>query len=365
MKNREPENTKEKRLIEIAESFDGVGKVQKVSRYGMGHINDTFLVEGEKRYIMQRINDKIFGNVPRLMQNIVGVTEYIKKGSGAPEEECLSVIFSNGSPFIRTEEGWFRLYNFISAGVSIERVPTAEELYLSAKGFGAFQAALDGYPAESLYPSIPDFHNTLKRYEKFLSAVEADAFGRKKEVEKEIAFVTERKEYCGRVVRALESGELPCRVTHNDTKLNNVLIDPVGKRPVTVIDLDTVMPGSVLYDFGDGIRSGASTAAEDERDLDKVHFSRELFEAYADGFAGEAGKRLTEKETELLHFGAILMTYECGMRFLTDYLEGGVYFKVHRDGHNLDRARTQFKLVSEMEREERFMRETVKKHAGK
>lgn len=359
--------TNKNRLIAIAEAFDGVEGVTNVSQYGMGHINDTYLVEtkGKEKYILQRINDKIFTDVDKLMQNIVGVTEYISAHTAAPKEECLRVIPTSGKPYLRTEEGCFRTYNFISAGVSIEHVPTAEGLYVSAKGFGAFQAALDGYPAETLFDSIPDFHNTAVRFKKFVAAVENDVCGRRASVQKEIDFVTDRQRYCDRVVGALNRGELPYRVTHNDTKVNNVLIDVVNMRPVTVIDLDTVMRGSILYDFGDGVRSGASTGAEDERDLTKVNFSKELYAAYAKGFVGEVGGRLTEAEIGMLHFGAILMTYECGMRFLTDYLEGDTYFKTHREGQNLDRARTQFKMVQDMEAEEEFMRETVMKYAGK
>ena len=216
-----------------------------------------------------------------------------------------------------------------------------------------------------MFDSIPDFHNTAVRFKKFVAAVENDVCGRRASVQKEIDFVTDRQRYCDRVVGALDRGELPYRVTHNDTKVNNVLIDVVNMRPVTVIDLDTVMRGSILYDFGDGVRSGASTGAEDERDLTKVNFSKELYAAYAKGFVGEVGGRLTEAEIGMLHFGAILMTYECGMRFLTDYLEGDTYFKTHREGQNLDRARTQFKMVQDMEAEEEFMRETVMKYAGK
>ena len=354
------------RILNIALNFETGAAVVKGARYGNGHINDTYKVTAADGtdYILQRINDNVFTNVAELMENIVGVTEYIASASNV-KDECLRVIpTKEGSAWFKAPEGYFRMYNFISAGISIETVPTAEELYLSAVGFGRFQKALDGYPVEKLYDSIPDFHNTMKRYERFEIAVAADKAGRAGEVRAEIDFVRSRSAYAGEVVGALKNGELPLRVTHNDTKLNNVLIDLKGKRPVTVIDLDTVMRGSILYDFGDGVRSGASTGAEDERDLTKVSFSKERYEAFAKGFAGEAGERLTKTEKSRLYFGAILMTYECGMRFLTDYLEGDVYFKVHRPGHNLDRALTQFKLVEDMEKERAVMRDAAEGYAN-
>ena len=355
------------RLIQTAKNFKVGSEPVFGKRYGCGHINDTYLIDcrGGEKYILQRINDRVFPDVGKLMENIVGVTEYVAAGSVKRSDEILTVIRSAaGCPFVRTDEGYFRMYNFISAGVSIESVPTAEQLYVSGRGFGEFQRLLDGYPADRLYDSIPDFHNTVKRLEKFEAAVTADKCGRVKDVGGEIDFVRSRAVYADAVVSALRSGELPVRVTHNDTKLNNVLIDVSAMRPVAVIDLDTVMRGSILYDFGDGVRSGASTGAEDERDLGKVSFSRELYAAFTKGFAGEAGRRMTEKEKSMLYFGAILMTYECGMRFLTDYLEGDIYFKVRRSTHNLDRARTQFKLVEDMEKERVYMRDAAQTYAN-
>ncbi|NLT18773.1 MAG: phosphotransferase, partial [Clostridiales bacterium] len=204
------------------------------------------------------------------------------------------------------------------------------------------------------------FHNTRVRYENFLKAIEENKAGRRESVGDEIRFFMERKEYCGKIVDMLSNGQMPLRVTHNDTKLNNVLINIEEMKASTVIDLDTVMPGSIVYDFGDSIRSGANTGAEDEKDLDKVRFSLELFESYVKGFLKEVGERLTESEKENLAFGAIIMTYECGMRFLTDHLNGDVYFRIHRENHNLDRARTQMKMVTEMEGQFERMKEIVK-----
>lgn len=355
------------RIAEIALNFATLSAPVKCIRYGCGHINDTYRLTcaGGEEYILQRINNHVFSNVAELMENIVGVTEYVASKSRQPDSEKLRVIRTKDkAPYFKAPEGYFRMYNFISEGISIERVPTTEELYLSAAGFGRFEKALSGYPVEKLYDSIPDFHNTLKRLEKFEVAVAADKANRVKEVSAEIDFVRSRNVYADAVISKMASGDIPVRVTHNDTKLNNVLIDIQGKRPVAVIDLDTVMRGSILYDFGDGVRSGASTGAEDERDLTKVGFSKELYAAFARGFAGEAGRSMTRTEKSMLYFGAILMTYECGMRFLTDYLEGDVYFKVHRDAQNLDRARTQFKLVEEMEKERMFMRDAAEEYAN-
>ena len=352
-------------ITTIADMFGMEAPAKEAERYGCGHINDTYRITDEngKYYVLQKINHNVFRNVAQLMKNIVGVTEYIARGE-EPGAEYLRVIpVAEGGSYLEYEGGYYRMYNFIYGGVSIETRPTAEEMRVSGRGFGRFQQLLDGYPAETLFDTIPDFHDTVKRMENLRAAIAADRAGRLKEVKKEVEWYLEREKYCGVAVRGLADGRLPLRVTHNDTKLNNVLIDRARGEAVTVIDLDTVMKGSILYDFGDGIRSGANTGAEDEKDLTKVNFSRELFDAYTEGFVSEAGGRLAEAEKELLAFGAILMTYECGMRFLTDYLEGDVYFKVHREGHNLDRTRTQMKLVSDMEQQLKDMEATVQRYA--
>jgi hypothetical protein len=228
--------------------------------------------------------------------------------------------------------------------------------------FGNFAKLLAEFDATKLYESIPDFHNTEKRYENFINAVKADKMGRAKEVQKEIDFVVDRKDYCGRIVNLLKSGKMPLKVTHNDTKLNNVMLDEKTGEPVAVIDLDTIMQGSICYDFGDSIRFGCNHADEGERDLSKVNFDIELFEAYTKGYLSALGESITQIEKENLAFGAILMTYECGMRFLTDYLEGDVYFRIKHPSHNIDRTRMQFKLVSDMEKLLPEMNEIVMKY---
>ena len=336
--------------------------------YGNGHINDTFLVVcGDKRYILQRMNTRIFTKPDELMQNIVGVTEYIKKktaekGVDASRASLTVVPTLSGRDHFVSESGeHFRLYDFVEGTVTQEKVENINDFYLCAKAFGEFQRILAEYPAEQLFESIANFHNTPWRYENLMRAVERDSCGRLAGVRSEVEFARQREDFCGVLERAREAGELPLRVTHNDTKLNNILFDASTGDPTCVIDLDTVMPGYAVTDFGDSIRFGANRAAEDETDLSKVVLDLELFEAYAKGFIEGCGGSLTEKELELLPEGAIMMTLECGLRFLTDHLEGDVYFKIHREGHNLDRARNQFALVADMERKMGEMKAIVRR----
>ena len=241
-------------------------------------------------------------------------------------------------------------------------VKDEEDFYQSAVAFGHFQRLLADYPAETLHETIVNFHNTVDRLDKFKTAVEKDICHRVADVEKEIQFVLDRTELAHVLCDMQDQGKLPLRVTHNDTKLNNIMIDNATGKAICVIDLDTVMPGLSVNDFGDSIRFGASTGAEDEKDLTKVSCDLHLYEVYVKGFIEECGDALTETELDMLPMGAILMTFECGMRFLTDYLEGDHYFKIHREGHNLDRCRTQFKLVKDMEEKLSRMKEIVNKY---
>lgn len=349
-------------ILKAASLFNTSTPVSAVP-YGAGHINDTYKVEHAdgSHTILQRINNNVFRDVDGLMQNIVGVTEYIANNAcGKPSEDILRVIRTkNGELYAKTEEGYFRTYNFISSGISIETRATADELRASAKGFGMFQKSLDGYHVDGLKETIPNFHNTEWRFGELKRAVREDRVSRLNGVQREVDWFLSRERYAGTFTGLIARGELPERVTHNDTKLNNVLINTRTLEPVAVIDLDTVMKGAVAYDFGDSIRSGATTGAEDERDLTRIEFDLDRYRAFTEGFMQEVGSRLTDVERETLYFGGILMTYECGMRFLTDFLDGDVYFKVHREGHNLDRARTQIKLVEGMERSESKMRKAV------
>ncbi len=322
--------------------------------YGDGHINDTYVTNSPK-YILQRINNSIFPDVDGLMNNIEYVTEFLKekiqKEGGDVNRETLSIIKTNDDKsYYKTDDGlYFRMYKFIEDTVTYQSIEKKEQFYSCAKAFGKFQKQLADFDVSKLVEIIPDFHNTPKRVEALKKAIEEDKCGRKKDVEKEIEFALNMAKYADCVTSLLGSDEVPLRVTHNDTKLNNVLFDRKTDEAICVIDLDTVMPGSLLYDFGDSIRFGAATAAEDETDLSKMHFDISLFEAYAKGFVEELGESITKKEKELLPYSAILLTYECGIRFLTDYLQGDTYFKIKREHHNLDRCRTQFKLVYEME----------------
>ena len=334
--------------------------------YGNGHINDSFLVVTDKRYILQRMNVSIFKKPVELMANIVDVTEHIRKKTaeiGGDVERCsLRVIptIEGGRYFRDSENGYWRLYEFVERTVTKERVENANDFYTCAQAFGKFQQMLADFPAEKLYESIANFHNTPWRFENLMKAVEADKCGRLQSVLKEVEFAKEREEFCKTLEKARENGTLPLRVTHNDTKLNNILFDETTALPVCVIDLDTVMPGYSVNDFGDSIRFGANTAVEDETDLSKVSLDLDLFALYAKGFIEGCNGSLTQTEIELLPVGAMMMTYECGIRFLTDYLEGDTYFKIHREHHNLDRARNQFALVADMERKYDQMMEIVK-----
>lgn len=321
----------------------------EIEPYGEGHINNTMMVLTEdKRYILQRINNSIFKSPENVMNNIYYVTKFLAdKGV-----ETLNIIpTTDNKPYFEAENGFFRMYDFIENTVTYNETPSAEVMNVAGRAFGDFQNSLAGFDTTLLKDIIPDFHNTPKRYENFKKAVDADAFSRLADCKDEVAFVNDRKDTFSKVTEALDKKEIPERITHNDTKLNNILLDRDTNKARAIIDLDTIMPGSMLYDFGDSIRFGASTAAEDEKDLNKVHFDIKLFAAYAEGYVDALRESITEKELELLPYSAYLMTMECGMRFLTDYLENDVYFKTAYADHNLVRCRTQFKLASEMEKQ--------------
>lgn len=348
-------------MEKAALQFDFTGKPVSCEQYGCGHINRTFLVQTDagKRYILQQVNKRVFPDIMGLMENVKAVTEFIS-ARVATSRECLHLIKSlDGQTVWQDERGeYWRAYDFVEDSLCLQRPERGEDFYESAVAFGSFQNHLADFPAETLHETIADFHNTPDRYRKFKRALEADALGRAAGVEREIAFVLEREEEAGFLQNLRVSGALPLRVTHNDTKLNNVMLDADTRKALCIIDLDTVMPGLAAYDFGDSIRFGASTAAEDEKDLDKVELSLELYATYVRGFLS-ACHSLTELEKQTLPMGAKLMTLECGVRFLTDYLEGDKYFAIARPEHNLDRARTQFKLVYDMEKKWRQMQEVV------
>ncbi len=343
-------------------------------RYGQGHINDTYCVicqpqDGDcVRFILQGLSSAAFPHPEELMENMVGITSYLKeqivKNGGDVQRETLSIVKTkDGKDYYTDSDGkvW-RLIPFIENTSSYQSA-TAELFEASARAFGRFQYMLQGYPAETLHETIARFHDTENRFEKFVAALEADKMHRAKDVQAEVQFVMERKADCSVALQALREGKLPLRVTHNDTKLNNVLFDRTTGEALCVIDLDTTMPGLSINDFGDSIRFGANHSAEDEKDLSKVNFDIALYEAYTRGFLQGAQGSLTPAELEYLPWGAKLMTLECGIRFLTDYLDGDNYFRIHYPEQNLDRCRTQFKLVKDMEEQFQAMHDVVKKYA--
>lgn len=347
-------------LEAVAGNFQYDGTVTDIRPYGNGHINDTFLLEiqteaGRKKVILQRINRYVFPRPAEVMENIMNVTRYlnqkIRENGGDPLRETLNVVPALDGKAYYTDEGgdFWRSYIYITDAACYDKVETPRDFYESAYSFGRFQNLLAEYPAKTLHETIPGFHDTRARFAAFKKAVEEDVMGRASQVREEIRFVLDHEEVANCFARLLDQRKLPLRVTHNDTKLNNIMIDNKTRKGICVIDLDTVMPGLAMNDFGDSIRFGASTAAEDEKDLSKVSCDMELFQIYTKGFLEGCGGKLTSREIALLPMGAKTMTYECGMRFLTDYLQGDVYFKIHRPEHNLDRCRTQLKLVADME----------------
>ena len=360
----------------ISTHFKIEGEIVSAAPYGNGHINDTFLIKtrvngGDRQYILQRINKNVFKDPESLMKNFAAITEYlsdvIEKAGGDADRETLSLVKTfDGENYLLTPDGDFwRMMPYITDSVCYDKVERPEQFYESAVAFGRFQRMLEGFPAETLYETIPNFHNTPDRYNKLMEEVKSNKLKRLSSALPEVEFAKEREEFCKTLEVEHREGRLPIRVTHNDTKLNNILFDKNTDKPVCVIDLDTIMPGYSVNDFGDSIRFGASTASEDERNLDLVNFDIELYELYVKGFIEGSGGALTEGELKMLPIGAIMMTLECGMRFLTDYLAGDTYFKTSRPGQNLDRARTQFKLVAEMEKNLDKMHEIVNKYSRK
>ena len=347
-------------LRQAAAAFAFDRPAGEAERFGAGHINDTFAVwaaDRSKRWILQRINTDTFTDPAGLMENVTGVTSYLRREilarGGDPDRETLNVVPTwEGKPYYTDcEGGAWRAYLFVEGTVCLQKVENERDFYTAAETFGNFQNQLAGYPAATLHETIARFHDTPNRYANFEKALAADVMGRAREIGPEIAFIRAREADCHVLMDQLAAGVLPLRVTHNDTKLNNVLIDQATGKGICVIDLDTVMPGLSAYDFGDSIRFGANDCAEDEPDQSKVHFSLHLYEVFARGYLAAAGSAMTEAERRSLPWGAKLMTLECGIRFLTDYLEGDHYFKISRPAQNLDRARTQFTLVEGMERE--------------
>ncbi len=361
-------------LTEILNAYDFPATLLGAARYGQGHINDTFCVvcqpqEGDAvRYILQGLSLAAFPHPDELMENFIGITSYLREkivaNGGDPLRETLSLVKTrDGKDYYTDSNGkvW-RLTPFIE-NTDCFQAATPDLFEASARSFGRFQYMLQGYPAETLHEAIVNFHNTEDRFAKFEAALAADKHDRAKDIPAEIQFVLDRKADCSVALQALREGKLPLRVTHNDTKLNNILIDRDTHEGICVIDLDTTMPGLSINDFGDSIRFGANHSKEDEKDLSKVNFDIDLYEVYTRGFLEGAQGSLTEGELEYLPWGARLMTLECGIRFLTDYLDGDHYFRIHYPEQNLDRCRTQFKLVRDMEEQFDAMAAVIRKYA--
>ena len=361
-------------LQEVLAAFDFGAPVVGALRFGQGHINDTFVVHTQpedascRRFILQRMSAAAFKRPDQLMENIISVTDYLgreihSRGGDRDREALLVLQPKNGEPYYTdSANGAWRVYPFVEDTICYQAAETPELFAASGRAFGRFQRLLQGYPAQTLHETIPHFHDTEDRLAKLKAALAADRLGRAAECRPELDFVLSRETDCSVALQALRDGVLPLRVTHNDTKLNNVLMDRGSGEGLCIIDLDTVMPGLSINDFGDSIRFGANHSAEDEKDLRKVNLDVSLFEAYTQAFLEGAGGTLTAAEIDYLPWGAKLMTFECGIRFLTDYLEGDVYFHTTRDGQNLDRCRTQFKLVSDMESHWDELAEIVKKY---
>ncbi len=352
-------NDAEQTLDEALAVFDFGAPEAAVGRFGRGHVNDTFCVRPVspqgRCFILQRLSAAAFRRPDQVMVNVIGVTEYLREkiaaAGGDPSRETLEVLRTRSGAGWYTDRlgGVWRAFPFIRDACSLPAAGTPEVFAASGRAFGRFQRLMDGYPAGALYETIPRFHDTVDRLAKLRTAAAADPLGRAGSCAAELTFALEREGDCSVALDAHRRGELPLRVTHNDAKLDNVLFDTRTGEAVCVIDLDTVMPGLAINDFGDSIRSGANRCAEDERDQSRVRLDVELFAAYTAAFLEGAGGILTPAEIEYLPWGARLMTLECGIRFLTDYLEGDVYFRTERPGQNLDRARTQFTLVRDME----------------
>ena len=344
-------------MYEILSAFEIDGDIISSSEYGHGHINKTYLVTTtqDKKYILQMINSNVFKKPRDVMENIELVTNHIRQKESQNGNDCtrcsLEIVNTKkGATHIKIRENYWRCYKYIDGARTHEKISDPIQFYEVGKAVGKFQVHLDDFPIEKLNITIPNFHNTPKRYETFLRVAESDVYDRGLDIFNEIKFICDRQDDMKIIEDGLNNRTIPYRVTHNDTKLNNVMLNEVSNEAICIIDLDTVMPGSVLYDFGDAIRVGASTAVEDEKDLNKIKIDFQLFELFTKGFLEVVHHLLKPAEIENLVTAAKIITLECGMRFLTDYLDGDRYFAIHYPEHNLVRARAQFKFVSEIEK---------------
>ncbi len=352
-------------LREVGRQFDLRGEFLEGGPYGTGHINDTFAVTYDQagtrvRYVHQRLNAHVFKEPAKLMENVERVCRHtaLKVRETAPPDDISRRVLNlvpavGGMPYWVDDAGdTWRTYFFIENAATHDVITSPDQAQEAARAFGHFQAMLAVLPAEGIHETVPDFHPPRKRFETLKRAAEADTRDRVARAGPEIEFAFSREPLAGILLDLHAAGEIPARITHNDTKLNNVMLDNRTGEGICVIDLDTVMPGLSLYDFGDMVRTATSPAAEDERDLSRVHARPEMFEALARGFLASAGNFLNKTERAHLVTAGKLLTFENGIRFLTDFLSGDVYFKTQRDAHNLDRCRTQFALLRSLEAQE-------------
>lgn len=359
-------------LSYLQNPFNILGDYSNAKPYGSGHINDTYAAVYQQagtdiRYIHQRINQHVFQDIPKLMENIFRVTEFSQKKlaeEGILDRSRRSLVLlksQDGLPYYLDEEGhYWRTYLFVEHAATYDRAESPCQAREAARAFGKFQSLLNDLPGERLHETIPLFHHTRSRFDRFILALERDSLNRAANARSEINWFMEREHLVDVVLDAMERGEIPERITHNDTKLNNVMLDDKTMEGICVIDLDTVMPGSALYDFGDLVRTATNSGNEDQKNTSGIHMNLEMFEAIVDGYLGSAGSFLKDREVEMLSFAGRLITYEIGMRFLTDYLEGDPYFKTHREEHNLDRCRSQMALVKSIEAQQNAMEKIVK-----
>jgi hypothetical protein len=366
----------EKQLQEISKQFQIYGEILHAETCKIGHINETYSATYDQggmrvRYIHQKINKRVFRNPPAVMRNLARVSAHLRRKLEDRQlphitRRCVTVVPTRkGDSYYVDKAGEFwRTFVFIEGVQTLEAVQSPTQAYQAGRAFGEFQNLLVDLPGERLHETIPNFHNTRKRFSALLDAIKKDHVNRVQLAQPEIEFALKHEKIVDVILNAMAKGRIPERITHNDTKFNNVMLDVVTGEAMCVVDLDTVMPGCALYDFGDMVRTTTSPTLEDEQDLSKIKMHMPIFEQLAEGYLATAGEFLTKAERSLLAFSGKLITFEIGIRFLTDYLSGDNYFRIHRPGHNLDRCRTQFKLVESIEQQADAMQKLVDKLSG-
>lgn len=367
----------EKQLQEISKQFQIYGEILHAETFKIGHINETYSATYDQggmrvRYIHQKINKNVFKNPPAVMKNVMRVTTHIRRKLEAmaardiTRRSLIVIPTRSGQSFYRSREGeYWRTFVFVEGVQTFESVQSSEQAFQAGRAFGEFQSLLVDLPGGRLTETIPNFHHTRKRFSALQQAIQKDRYNRAKDARREISFALQHESLVDVILHAMAKGKIPERITHNDTKFNNVMLDTLTGEAKCVVDLDTVMPGCALYDFGDMVRTTTSPTLEDEKDLSKVKMHMPIFKKLADGYLSTAGSFLTRTEKSLLAFSGKLITLEIGIRFLTDFLSGDTYFRIHRPDHNLDRCRTQFKLVESIEQQEEAMQKFVNSLDGK